>query len=188
MSDDAVIKAAKCGEPDAWRELYRAHAGRLVTWLQTRPTGDTAASPEDVASEAWYVAATKVSQFEGTAADFGGWLFGIARRISANSRRTSQRRNTLPVETDELHEVVPDHGPEVEGQDWLRSMLASLPPRERAAVGLVDGMGMDVSTAADVLGVSAVSVRVARHRGLRKLAGRTPARPVGMMRGATPGS
>src|SRR5690606_28110696 len=114
----------------------------------------------------------------------GGWLFGIARRISATSRRTTQRRNTRPTEVEDLDVVVPDHGAHVEHQDWVRAMLGTLPPRERAAVGLVDGLGMDIQTAARVLGVTAVSVRVARHRGLRKLADRVPPRPASRTPGA----
>ncbi|MCD9154044.1 RNA polymerase sigma factor [Aeromicrobium duanguangcaii] len=170
MTDDSVVARAKQGDPEAWRELYRAHAGRLVAWLQTRPTGDTAAAAEDVASQAWSVAAEKIAQFEGSCDDFGGWLFGIARRLSATSRRTWQRRNTRPEDVGDLLDTVPDHGAEVVQQDWVRLVLAQLPPRERAAVGLVDGLGWSPHAAAEVLGVSAVALRVARHRGLRRLA------------------
>ena len=169
MADDALVTRAKQGEPDAWRELYCAHAGRLLAWLSVRPTGDTAASPEDVAGEAWFVAASKIADFEGSVADFGGWLFTIARRISATSRRTSQRRDTHPTDVLDLGETVPDHSIAVAQQDWLRAALAHLPARERAAVGLVDGLGMDPATAAEVVGVTPVALRVARHRGLRRL-------------------
>lgn len=186
MTDDALVARAKQGEPEAWRELYRLHAGRLVVWLQTRPTGDAAASPEDVASEAWLVAAAKVAEFEGSTADFGGWLFGIARRISANSRRTFQRRNTRTTEAWESFDVVPDPSVDVAHQDWVRATLAQLPSRERAAVGLVDGLGMEPAAAAEVLGISPVALRVARHRGLRRL--RHAARPgLGPLPGAAPG-
>jgi len=188
MSDDALVTRAKAGDAGAWRELYRLHAGRLVAWLQMRPTGDTAASAEDVASEAWFVAASKIADFTGSAADFGGWLFGIARRLSATSRRTAQRRNTRPDDVSDLVGTVPDHGSHVAHQDWVRTMLATLSPRERAAVGLVDGLGMDVQTAAEVLGVTPVALRVARHRGLRRLsrASSSPA-PLGQVSGPAPG-
>ena len=45
--------AAKRGDQDAWRELYRAHAGRLVVWLETRSGTDGAVAAEDVAAQAW---------------------------------------------------------------------------------------------------------------------------------------
>ncbi|MGN0063940.1 MAG: RNA polymerase sigma factor [Nocardioides sp.] len=170
MTDDAVVAAAKRGDPEAWRTLYREHAGRLVVWLRTRPTGDTACAAEDVASEAWTVAAQKIADFEGSSSEFGGWLFGIARRIAATTRRTSERRRTQPEDVGSYDLEATDSTLEVDGQDWVRTALASLPPRERAAVGLVDGLGLDARTAAEVLGTTAVAVRVARHRGLRRLA------------------
>lgn len=172
-ADDDVVARAKQGDPDAWRVLYREHAGRLVAWLGTRPTGDSAASPEDVASEAWTVAASKAADFTGTTDEFGGWLFGIARRVAANARRTHERRATYPGAVEEHVEATPDTTADVVQQQWLRGVLATLPPRERDAVGLVDGLGMEPRTAAEVLGVSAVALRVARHRGLRRL-GRSP--------------
>jgi len=53
-------------------------------------------------------------------------------------------------------------------------VLATLPPRERDVVGCIDGLGLDVEATAQALDISAVAVRVARHRGLRKLRKRFP--------------
>ena len=52
---------------------------------------------------------------------------------------------------------------------------ATLPPRERDVVGCIDGLGLDVEATARALGISAVAVRVARHRGLRRLRSQVPA-------------
>lgn len=172
--DDDLVEAAKGGEPDAWRVLYQAHAGRLLAWLRLRPTGDSATTAEDIASEAWLVAAAKFADFNGTSSDFAGWLFGIARNISVRAKEKSDRRQTHPGDVTRLEHL--DHGDPVadptlviDDQAWLRHALASLPPRERDVVGLVDGLGMDTRTAAEALGISAVALRVARHRGLRRL-------------------
>lgn len=170
MADDQLITRAKQGDPNAWRELYRAHAGRLVVWLGTRPTGDSAASPEDIAAEAWLVAARKVADFSGTAEEFAGWLFGIARNLSATTSRRTLRRRTDPVATDTTLELpLEDPTLEIAEQDWIRQALAALPPRERDAVGCVDGLGLDIASTARALGITEVAVRVARHRGLRRL-------------------
>lgn len=167
--DDEVVAAAKAGDPEAWRALYRAHGGRLVAWLSARPSGDSMVAPEDVAAEAWLVAAAKVADFHGTSADFAGWLFGIARKVGASTRRRSERRRTSPGDVDDHLPEVPDPTLALDGQDWVRQALAALPPRERDVVGLVDGLGFDNHTAAVALGISPVAVRVARHRGLRRL-------------------
>jgi RNA polymerase sigma-70 factor (ECF subfamily) len=47
--------------------------------------------------------------------------------------------------------------------------LAALPQREREVVACMDVVGLDTASAATALGISAVAVRVARHRGLARL-------------------
>jgi RNA polymerase sigma-70 factor (ECF subfamily) len=170
VTDDDLIARAKQGDSDAWRVLYRTHAGRLVVWLSTRPSGDSAASPEDLAAEAWLVAAQKVANFHGDTSGFAGWLFGIARNLSATTSRRSARRRTDPTEVDATLELPLEDGTVViAAQDWVRRTLAALPPRERDVVGCIDGLGLDNAATAEALGISQASVRVARHRGLRRL-------------------
>jgi RNA polymerase sigma-70 factor (ECF subfamily) len=48
-------------------------------------------------------------------------------------------------------------------------VLADLPRREREVVACLEVIGLDVAATAEALGMSATAVRVARHRGLRRL-------------------
>jgi RNA polymerase sigma-70 factor, ECF subfamily len=173
VSDDAVVAAAKNGDQDAWRALYRAHAGRLVVWLETRSGTDRAITAEDVASQTWLTAAEKVRDYDGNADEFAAWLFGIARRVAANAQRRSGRRRTDPMAEPPGDEVA---GPEttVPGSELVRDLLDVLTPRERDVVACVDVVGLSIPDAARALGMTAVAVRVARHRALRRL--RTDAR------------
>ncbi|MBZ5737380.1 RNA polymerase sigma factor [Nocardioides mangrovi] len=176
--DDEQVTRAKQGDAEAWRALYRAHAGRLLVWLGTRPTQDYAVAPEDLAAEAWLVAAQKVQDFHGDSDAFAGWLFGIARHLGSNISRRGQRRATTPADTLTMpHPAV--SGPEAAyaGHDWVTRVLAGLPPRERDVVTCCDVVGLDVAATAEALGMTAVAVRVARHRGLRRLRGLVPADP-----------
>ena len=172
--DDELISRAKQGDSEAWRELYRAHAGRLVVWLGTRPSGDAAVHSEDIAAEAWLTSAGKIAEFHGTSEEFAGWIFGIARNVSRNATRRSNRRGTDPMEAfdrpggDDLEGLLA-------GRDWVRRALASLPERERDVVACIDVVGLDVAQTARALEISAVAVRVAHHRGLRKLRMQAPA-------------
>lgn len=172
-SDDEVVARAKAGDGEAWRTLYRAHAGRLLVWLSTRPSGDHAVAPEDVAAQTWLTAAERIHSFEGTSDQFAGWLFGIARKHGGNVRRRGQRRNTHPTDlaSAELAVLPTVGGPEstYAAQDWVVRALATLPARERDVVGCRDVVGLDVESTAAALGISAVAVRVAHHRGLRRL-------------------
>jgi len=175
-TDDDLVARAKRGDASAWRELYRVHAGRLVVWLRMRPSGDSAVAPEDIASDAWLTAAEKVAGFTGTSSEFAGWLFGIARNHDANVRRRSRRR-AQSIDADAGAErLVPGPESDLPGHDWVARVLATLPPRERDVVGCIDVVGLDVDTTARALGISAAAVRVARHRGLRRL--RSPAEAV----------
>jgi RNA polymerase sigma-70 factor (ECF subfamily) len=56
----------------------------------------------------------------------------------------------------------------------VERLFAVLPPRERAAVALVDALGLDAAEAAACLGGTPGAVRVALHRGRMQL-GRTAA-------------
>jgi RNA polymerase sigma-70 factor, ECF subfamily len=137
--------------------------------LSTRQHGDAALSADDLAAETWLIAAQKIQGFHGTSPQFAGWLFGIARNLTATTTRRSARRRTEPTVIEGPLELPAPPATDAEGDAWVRAVLATLPPRERDVVGCIDGLGLDVEATARALGISAVAVRVARHRGLRRL-------------------
>lgn len=172
-SDDEVVAAARRGDPDAWRRLHALHARRLTVWLASLPSGDVAVSAEDVAAEAWLVAASRIGEFSGDERDFGGWLVGIARHLLANYRRRAARRRTDPVER--IAEAVDAPGvtasfeAAVAEQEATRRILARLSPREAEVIACLEVIGLDVAATARALDMSSTAVRVARHRGLQRL-------------------
>jgi RNA polymerase sigma-70 factor (ECF subfamily) len=130
---------------------------------------------DDVAAEAWLTAARRIADFDGSSDDFAGWLFGIARLLSRNAQRRTNRRRTAPttIEILDLSAVDPapaaNVGPDSDG--WIAWLLSHLPERERQVVACLDVVGLDVASTCAALGMSATAVRVARHRGLRRLRG-----------------
>jgi RNA polymerase sigma-70 factor (ECF subfamily) len=171
--DDGLVARAKAGDQDAWRELYRAHAGRLVVWLRTIGSPDSAISPEDVAAEAWLTAAGRIADFTGTGSEFAGYLFGIARRVAANDRRRAARRMTESADPADLADLAPTVGTEpqslVDDLAWVSATLAVLSPREREVLACLEVVGLDIASTARALDLSPGAVRVARHRALRRL-------------------
>jgi len=171
-SDDLVTRA-RSGDDDAWRELYVRHTGRLTAWLHSLPSGDAATSPEDLTAETWLTAARKIHDFRGSEDDFAGWLFTVARNLASNRRRTSHRRRTEPVAvevgTESTWGHVEDASARVAGDALTRHLLSQLSAREAEVVACIDVAGLDVATTAQALGISAVAVRVARHRALGRL-------------------
>lgn len=168
-ADDERVAAAKHGAPDAWRDLYSAHAGRLLLWLQARTVPGTE-TPEDLAAATWLVAAERIADFHGSSADFGGWLFGIARNHGANAwRRSGSQSRGLDLLGSAAAESLPGPEPGLIADEWVRGALAALPPRERDVIACLEVLDMDIASTAAALDMTAVAVRVARHRGLRRL-------------------
>ncbi|GAA5141724.1 RNA polymerase sigma factor [Nocardioides marinquilinus] len=169
---DVLVAAARAGDHEAWRRLYELHASRLVAWLRSLPHTDAASSADDVASEAWLTAASKIGELRGGDDDFAPWLFTIARNHASNSRRKALRRATDPLDVQESADAfgaVPDGTDAVDGGDRTRRLLALLSPREAEVVACIDVVGLDVAATAQVLGMRPTAVRVARHRALGRL-------------------
>jgi RNA polymerase sigma-70 factor (ECF subfamily) len=171
--DDGVVSDAKRGDPEAWRALYGAVAGRLLGWLRTQSMLDPALDADDIANEAWLVAARRISAFNGTIDDFAGWVFVIARNLTVNTNRRSIRRSTIPTDIDPrllaARELASGQAADSDAGDTVRRLLGHLKAREREVVACIDIMGLDVETTARILEVSRPAVRAAHHRGLRRL-------------------
>jgi RNA polymerase sigma-70 factor (ECF subfamily) len=173
VHDARLVEGARAGDAAAWASLHRAHAGRLTVWLSHLAPRDSVASAEDLAAESWLTAAERIHEFRGGDDAFAGWLFGIARNHARNAVRRTVRRQTTPTGVVEDTLVLPFGSPALEeqvaGDDWVQTALAQLPEREREVITCIDVVGLDNSAAAAALGISAIAVRVARHRGLGRL-------------------
>ncbi|WP_106401777.1 SigE family RNA polymerase sigma factor [Actinocorallia populi] len=89
--------------------------------------------------------------------------------VAADERRRAHRRHETAMEA--LPETVDGTDPYagIDGNVRLRSALASLPSRQRAAVVLRHWVGLEVAEVAELLGCSAGTVRSQTLRGLEKL-------------------
>lgn len=174
--DDDLIASAKTGDEEAWRRLYAQLGGRLYGWLNAQSVHDASLDADDLSNEAWMTAARRIAEFSGSVDDFAGWLFVIARNLAVNANRRSLRRGTVPTELDPRQLVPPppfdadEEVAAVDAADWIRRLMSHLSDRERDVVALVDVAGVDLTTAAHVLGLNRTAVRVAHHRAMRRLA------------------
>ncbi|MFI7079128.1 RNA polymerase sigma factor [Micromonospora sp. NPDC049903] len=164
-----AVEAAKSGDEEAFRFLYRSLQPGLLRYL----TALVGADAEDVASETWLQVARDLPNFTG--GEFRAWVVTIARNRAMDHLRRQRRRPALPVPVQELSELAGDadtaeRAGETIGTEAALAMIASLPPREAEAVLLRAVVGLDAATAGRVLGRRAGAVRTAAHRGLRRLA------------------
>ncbi len=141
-------------------ELFRLHAAEVLAYALRRTDPATA---EDVVSEVFLVAGRKLDRIP--ALDARLWLYGVARRVLANDRRSARRRAAL---TSVLKELQRGAAPTAAGSPLLEA-LAALRPADREVLMLIAWEGLDARGAAVVLGCSPHAVHTRLHRARARL-------------------
>ena len=130
---------------------------------------------EDVAAEAWLQIVRDLPGLRDTNG-FRGWAAAIARHRALDHLRRHRRRPCVATPLEELTELaVQDSDPadeaiEAVSTDAAIALIATLPPDQAEAVLLRVVVRLDTNAAAAVLRKRPGAVRVAAHRGLRRLA------------------
>jgi len=166
-----TLAAAQGGDEGAFIELFRSVQPALLRYLTT--LGGPVA--EDAAAETWVSVVKGLPRFSGTEEGWRAWVFTIGHARLRDAQRTAYR---TPVPVD-AHAELADHpagsdvfeavGELLTTESALR-LIATLPRDQAEAVLLRHVAGLDVAGTARVLGKRPGAVRVAAHRGLRKLA------------------
>jgi RNA polymerase sigma-70 factor (ECF subfamily) len=179
---DEALRRAQRGDAEAFRLLYRDLQPRLLRYLATL-AGPLDA--EDIASETWLQITRDLAGFTGTYDGFRGWAATIARHRALDYLRRNQRKPALPVPAEDLA-AWPATG---DGADTAQraldtvatenaiALIATLPPDQAEAVLLRAVLGLDATTAGNVLGKRAGAIRTAASRGLRTLGKKLEAEP-----------
>jgi RNA polymerase sigma-70 factor, ECF subfamily len=170
-ASDGDVVAARAGDEAAFARLFRATQPGLLRYARVL-AGDDA---EDVCAEAWSQACGSLPQFEGDLDAFRGWVARIVRNRAIDLHRARRRRPFDPVAPEDLPEPGADRSSEEVVLEAFSSeeaiaAISRLPREQAEAVMLRAVLGFDVNTTATVLGKRPGAVRVAAHRGLRKLA------------------
>lgn len=166
-----LLLAAQEGDDAAFAELFRSVQPRLLRYLRT--VGGPLA--EDVAAETWLSVVRGLKRFRGDRAGLQSWVFTIARARLVDAQRRADR-SPQPVDTDLVLRDQP--GPsdvsgsvdEMFSTEAALALIGQLPRQQAEVVLLRHVVGLDVAHTARVLGRRAGAVRVADHRGLRRLA------------------
>lgn len=170
--DDGVLSAAISGDPAAFAALYRDIQPRLRRYAWSLVGQDA----DDVTGEAWLQIARDMRGFNGDLDGFRGWTARIVRNRALDHLRATARRPADPTDmTDLVDHPAPDTATvalDAISTAQALEFIASLPRDQAEAVLLRAVVGLDSSTAGEVLGKSASAVRVAAHRGLKTLAKR----------------
>jgi RNA polymerase sigma-70 factor (ECF subfamily) len=166
-----ALAAARAGDESGFVTLYRDLQPRLLRYA-TALVGNDA---EDVTAETWLQIARDLPRFTGDVDGFRGWASAICRNRAMDVARSRSRRPVTPTDIDVLAERA---GPDDAAGSALEAMstreaialISELPQDQAEAVLLRTVVGLDAPSVAMVLGKRPGAVRVAAHRGLRRLA------------------
>jgi len=172
IGDDfaAVLAAAQQGSEAAFSRLWRDGNPALLRYLRVMAPD----AAEDVAADTWVQVVRGLASFRGDERAWRAWLFTTARRRAIDEGRRRSRRPVSP-----LHEVAAAQLPSTAdaadlaverlGTRSAIALLAALPPLQAEIILLRVVAGLDTDTVARMVGRNPGAVRVAAHRGLRRL-------------------
>jgi RNA polymerase sigma-70 factor, ECF subfamily len=165
------LAAAQAGDESSFTELFRSVQPSLLRYLTT--IGGALA--DDVAAETWLSVVKGLRRFRGDESKWKAWVFTIARARLVDARRRAARTPT-PVDTDVVLDqsvATDDVAGTVEemfSTEAALTLIGQLPEQQAEVILLRHVGGLDVAQTARVLGKRPGAVRVASHRGLRRLA------------------
>lgn len=167
----ALLAAAQGGSEHAFSVLWRDVNPALLRYLRVV----AAEHAEDVAAETWVQVVRGLPRFTGDEAAWRAWLFTTARRRLLDQVRLRKRHPSEP-----LDEISPMDIPRTADAEQLAmdnmatesamALLSKLPEQQAEVIFLRVVAGLDTEAVADILGRSPGAVRVAAHRGLKRLA------------------
>jgi RNA polymerase sigma-70 factor, ECF subfamily len=171
----AAVHAAQAGDDRAFRVVYRQVHPGLLRYVRVLVGEDA----EDVTSETWLQVVRDLHKFRGDGVEFRAWAATIARHRALDHLRHRRRRPAVPTSMENLPEQRSPDTAEL-ALDKLATgdavaLIASLPVEQAEAVMLRAVLGLDAITAVRVLGKRPGAIRMAAHRGLRRLAQRLQA-------------
>lgn len=172
VGDDfaVVLAAAQSGCEEDFAVLWRDANPSLLRYLRVvAPEG-----ADDIAAETWVQVVRGLPRFIGDEAAWRAWLFTTARRRMLDQARLYRRHPTEPLEAIGAAEL--PASPDTEqlaleniGTESALALLSRLPKQQAEVIMLRVLAGLDTEVVADILGKTPGAVRVAAHRGLRKL-------------------
>ena len=165
---DDLLRAANRGDQRAYAEFLRAVTPIVRGIARTRGGGLGADVIEDIVQETLLAIHQKRHTWREDMA-VRPWLYAIVRYKVVDAFRARGRRVQVPIE--DFAEVLPaaaDPDP-TERNDALR-VIGALDPRSARIVRAIGIDGASIAETSAALDMTEIAVRVALHRGLKRLA------------------
>lgn len=153
--------------PEArFEQLYHEHVDSVLAYALTRTRPHLAI---EVVESTFLVAWRRLEELPEVNR---AWLFGVARRVLADLRRSEGRREALGhriYASRAMDKASVDPADEVVERDSVLITLAGLPDADRELLCLVAWDGLTAEEAATALGCSKAAFKVRLHRARRRL-------------------
>lgn len=149
--EPAVIRAAMAGDVDAFERLVRQFQPHV--WRFLRHLLDDAALAEDVTQETFLRLYQHLPGF-GFRCKFSTWVFRVARNAGIDALRSRERHDRLARDAPE---PTPAMAPETRAE--VRAAVASLSPKLREALLVIEVLGLSYREAGQVLGMPVGTVK-----------------------------
>ena len=165
-----LVESARAGDEEAWSLLYRRVYPRLRAYVSHRAGPE---HTEDLVSETMTRAVGSMGRFTLGAAGFDGWVFGIARRVTADHHRRAARArrhagSAAAVSTD--HSAPLDEGLVVlDEHDAVQAAFGRLSNDDQELLHLRVVAQLSADDTAKVLGKRPGAIRTAQSRALARL-------------------
>lgn len=176
MNENMTVILAKEGQPDALRQIYQQHGGRIYR-LAFSHTGSKP-DAEDIMQETFMKAFKNIRTFKfHISPSFSSWLNTICLNCTIDHLRSQRRKyRNAHVPLYELSRELHSHNPSPEdtaqreqAADRIRQALAILPAKQRLIFEMRYHQHMDIKDIAESLQCSQSNVKTHIFRALRKL-------------------
>lgn len=171
--DTSLMRAAAAGDQDAFRRLMQKHMAQTVR-LAMRMLGSVSAA-EDIAQEAfirvWKAAPNWLSP-EQAGAKFTTWLYRIVMNLVIDEKRKSRSTNMDDATLNAIEDTSRSTEQRMiadEQSQRVKTALAALPERQRAAFTMSFYDDRSDKDIADILGISVKAVESLLVRARRSL-------------------
>jgi RNA polymerase sigma-70 factor (ECF subfamily) len=164
LAAEALARRAMARDTAAWEEIFESHYRPVFGFVRFRLRDATEA--EDIASQVFEVAFSKVHQFDFRGAPIQAWLLGIARNLVRDHLKKLGRRGPSEVLVESSVAPVPDASPAVDLQADLRAAMRCLTEDQQEVIVLRFLLDRSVAETARLMGRSEDAVKQLQRRAL----------------------
>jgi RNA polymerase sigma-70 factor (ECF subfamily) len=172
QDEEQLIRRARQGDLAAVSDLYNLHVDRIYQYVRYR-TGDDLTA-EDITAEVFLRAIESLGTYQDQGAPFIAWLYRIAHARVVDYWRSSNRRQTAPLDDPLLQDslVETDEGIEKDfvQHRLLWSALRHLTDDQQNVIILRFVQGLSNAEIAQLLGKTEGAVKALQRRALEALA------------------